>query len=227
MCSKFSQNFEVEISIYKDIVTGEFEGIFCNLLNKAEIWFDWSYKHCSIDYLLETDDDAFVNIPLILLKIENREFSTAAICTRNCEINDPVVRYAKYSKKYIVSMEDYNGSAYPSYWSGGSYIFSQDFMRKIVPFIRQHPYKLDDVYIGMLGYSTVVNVKHYQGFNLVAENCKYGNAEIAHYPADGKNFIFKLFSSMTLTNNVSYSLFLLHMVSQWEKHWSILCKRNC
>lgn len=45
-------------------------------------------------------------------------------------------------------------------------------------FIRQHPYELNDAYIGMLVYNTNVNVKQYQGFKLVTENRKYGNAEI-------------------------------------------------
>ena len=67
--SEFSKNREEEISIHKVIVTGEFEDVFYNLSEKAEIGFEGSYKHCSFDYLLETDDDVFVSIPLILFKI--------------------------------------------------------------------------------------------------------------------------------------------------------------
>ena len=198
--SKFSQNLEEEINIYKDIVTGDFEDVFYNLPEKAEIGFEWSYKHCSFDYLLETDDDVFVNIPLILLKIENREFSNTGTYIGNGKINDPVVREAKYGEKYIVSMEEYSGSVYPPYCSGGAYILSQDVLRKIIPFIRQHPYKLDDVYVGMLAYNAGVTAKHYQGFNLVAEKCEYDNAEIAHHPADDENCMFSLFYNMTSSN---------------------------
>ena len=198
--SEFSQNLEEEISIYKDIVTGEFEDVFYNLPEKAEIGFEWSYKHCSFDYLLETDDDVFVNIPLILLRIENREFSNTGTYIGNSKINDPVVREAKYGEKYIVSMDDYNGSVYPPYCSGGGYILSQDVIRKILPFIKQHPYKLDDVYIGMLVYNAGVNVKHYQGFNLVAEKCEYDNTDIAHHPANDEDCMFKLFYNMISSN---------------------------
>ena len=198
--SEFSQNLEEEISIYKDIVTGEFEDVFYNLPEKAEIGFEWSYKHCSFDYLLETDDDVFVNIPLILFKIENKEFSDTGTYIGNGKINDPVVREAKYGEKYIVSMDDYGGLVYPPYCSGGAYILSQDVIRKILPFIKQHPYKLDDVYIGMLVYNAGVNVEHYQGFNLVAEKCEYDNAEIAHHPADDENCMFKLFHNMISSN---------------------------
>ena len=197
MHGEFSKNLEEEISIYKDIVTGELEDLFYNLPEKAEIGFEWSYKHCSFYYLLETEDDVFVNIPLILFKIENIHKGTYI---ENDKINDPVVREAKYGEKYIVSMEDYSGSVYPPYCSGGAYIFSQGVIRKIVPFIRQHPYKLDDVYIGMLVYNAGVNVKHYQGLHLVAEKCEYDNAEIAHHPADDENCMFKLFYNMISSN---------------------------
>ena len=114
MYGEFSKNLEEEISIYKDIVTGELEDLFYNLPEKAEIGFEWSYKHCSFYYLLETEDDVFVNIPLILFKIENIHKGTYI---ENDKINDPVVREAKYGEKYIVSMEDYSGSVYPPYCS--------------------------------------------------------------------------------------------------------------
>ena len=198
--SEFSENLEEEISVYKDIVTGEFEDVFYNLPEKAEIGFAWSYKYCSFDYLFETDDDVFVNILLILLKIKNREFSNTGTYIGNSKINDPVVREAKFGEKYIVSMDDYNGLVYPPYCSGGAYILSQDVIRKILPFIKQHPYKLDDVYIGMLVYNAGVNVEHYQGFNLVAEKCEYDNAEIAHHPADDETCMFKLFHNMISSN---------------------------
>lgn len=74
MYSEFSGNLEEEISIYKDIITAEFEDIVYNLSKKAEIKFESSYKHCLFNYLIKTDDGVFVNILFVLLKIENREF---------------------------------------------------------------------------------------------------------------------------------------------------------
>ena len=104
--SEFSQNLEEEISMYKDIVTVEFADVFYNLPEKAEIGFEWSYKHCSFDYLFETDADVFINIPLIFFKIENREFSDTGTYIGNGKI------------KAILSM------------------LSQDVIGKIVPFIK-------------------------------------------------------------------------------------------
>ena len=100
--SQFSKNLEEEISIYKDIVIGEFEDVFYNLPEKAEVRFEWSYKHCSFDYLLETDDDVFVNIPLILFKIENREFSDTGTYIGNGKIKDPVVREANMARSTLL-----------------------------------------------------------------------------------------------------------------------------
>ena len=96
-------------------------------------------------------------------------------------------------------MEDYGGTIYPPYCSGRAYIFLQDVVEKILPFIKQHPYKLDDVYIGMLVYNTGVNVRHYQGFNLVAQSCNYNEEEIAHHPADHESCMSRFFHNMTFS----------------------------
>ena len=211
-----------EISTYRDIICGEFEDVFYNLPEKAEIGFEWSYKHCSFDYLLETDDDVFVNIPLILQKIKNGEFPKTDAYLGNGKVHDPVVREEKYGEKYIVSMEDYGGTIYPPYCSGGAYIFLQDVVEKILPFIKQHPYKLDDVYIGMLVYNTGVNVRHYQGFNLVAQNCNYNEEEIAHHPADHESCMSRFFHNMTFSK--AKSNFVQNIYLEYEKQTNSIQK---
>ena len=185
---------------YTDIVYGEFEDVFYNLPKKAEMGFEWSYKHCSFDYLLETDDDVFINIPVILQKIKDHCFPKTNAYLGREKTNDPVVREERFGWKYLASLEDYTGTIYPPYCSGGAYIFSQDVIKKILPFIKQNPYKLDDVYIGMLVYNAAVKVTHFEGFNLVPKNCSFTSNMIAHHVADKDNCMTKLFHIMIAEN---------------------------
>ena len=154
-----------EEKVFADIIRGDFADTFYNLSEKAEVGFEWSYKHCSFEYLLETDDDVFINIPLILQMINDQIFPKTDVYFGNVKENDSVIRektgrFAKYS----VSFEEYAGSKYQTYCSGGAYILSSDVIQKILPFIKQHPFILDDVYVGMLVFNAGVKPMRYEGF---------------------------------------------------------------
>ena len=190
-----------EDKIFEDIIRGDFVDTFHNLSEKAEVGFEWSYKHCSFEYLLETDDDVFINIPLILQKINDQIFPKADVYLGNVKENDPVVRektglFAKYS----VSFEEYAGSTYPNYISGGAYILSPDVIKKVLPYIKQNPFVLDDVYIGMLVYNAGVKPMRYEGFNLRDDyenaECKYKSNLIAFHPAKKYSCMVNLFCRM-------------------------------
>ena len=190
-----------EEKVFADIIRGDFADTFYNLSEKAEVGFEWSYKHCSFEYLLETDDDVFINIPLILQMINDHIFPKTDVYFGNVKENDSVIRektgrFAKYS----VSFEEYAGSKYQTYCSGGAYILSSDVIQKILPFIKQHPFILDDVYVGMLVFNAGVKPVRYEGFNLRDdyENpvCEYKSNLIAFHPAKKYSCMVKLFCSM-------------------------------
>ena len=186
---------------FGDIVTGNFEDTFYNLSEKAEVGFEWSYKHCSFEYLLETDDDVFINIPLILEKIRDQVFPKTDAYVGNVKLNSQVVRNEKgMYEKYSVSFEEYAGSRYQPYCSGGAYIFSSDVIEKILPFVRQNPFSIDDVYIGMLVYNAGVKATSHEGFRLYDSDttgeCEYTPNLIAYHPAKRRDCMIELFCSM-------------------------------
>ena len=200
-----------EEKVFDDIVRGDFVDTFYNLSEKAEVGFEWSYKHCSFEYLLETKDDAFINIPLILQNINDQLFPKTDVYLGNLKENDPVIRekvgrFAKYS----VSFEEYAGSTYQSYCSGDAYILSSDVIKKVLPYIKQHPFVLDDVYVGMLVYNAGVKPIHYEGFYLQDDHenaeCEYKSNIIAFHPANKYSCMVKLFCSML--EDMSDSLFV-------------------
>ena len=80
-----------EEKVFGDIIRGDFVDTFYNLSEKAEVGFEWSFKHCSFEYLLETDDDVFINIPLILQKINDQIFPKTDVYLGNVKENYSVV----------------------------------------------------------------------------------------------------------------------------------------
>lgn len=50
-----------EMEIYNDIVFGEFEDNYNNLVYKTRLGMTWAYLQCSSAYVLKTDDDVFIN----------------------------------------------------------------------------------------------------------------------------------------------------------------------
>ncbi len=55
-----------EMEIYDDIVFGEFEDNYENLVYKTRLGLTWAYSKCPSSYVLKTDDDVFVNVRQLL-----------------------------------------------------------------------------------------------------------------------------------------------------------------
>ncbi|XP_063725091.1 UDP-GalNAc:beta-1,3-N-acetylgalactosaminyltransferase 1-like isoform X2 [Symsagittifera roscoffensis] len=105
----------------------------------------------SFDYLIKTDDDTFVNIPLICANFAN--FGQANVYGGNCHMNS--VPYRKTSKtynpKFIVTSEEYSRNSYPPHCEGAFYYMSKDLVSKLssVGFKNGQYLKFEDVYVGL------------------------------------------------------------------------------
>ena len=51
-----------EMELYDDIIFGEFEDNYENLVYKTRLGLTWVYTNCSSSYVLKTDDDVFINV---------------------------------------------------------------------------------------------------------------------------------------------------------------------
>ena len=51
-----------EMDLYNDIIFGEFEDNYKNLVYKTRLGLTWVYSNCSSSYVLKTDDDVFINV---------------------------------------------------------------------------------------------------------------------------------------------------------------------
>ena len=67
--------------------------------------------------------------------------------------------------KWSVPYEEYSGTHYPDFCTGAGFVMSYDVVECLVPlFDVIKPYRMDDVYVGMLGNRTGVKAVDHTGF---------------------------------------------------------------
>lgn len=202
-------DLHLESHKYNDIVIGDFVEHLYNLSEKVQAGFEWSYKHCSFDHLLKVDDDVYVNLPLVFNRINNNKLK-----------HKLYLGYGNYrawvrrAGKYAVTLEDYSKPFYPDYVSGGAFVFSRDVVKDVLPYIKHSPFKIDDVYIGILTLNAGVKITHDPTFKFFQTDCKFTNQTVAHHPAKTRECMESLFFSM-LANNFSDEFVRKHYLEGW------------
>ncbi|XP_066916636.1 beta-1,3-galactosyltransferase 5-like [Clytia hemisphaerica] len=180
-----------ESSIYRDLLITNRTENYWDLSRRLIFGFLWSLESCSYNYLLKTDDDVFVNIPNLfaliykdpfVLKHKDRIFA-GFIYPKNGPIRDP-------SSKWYVSKDEWSPDYYPFFASGMANILSRLVVEKIRPYFDwQNPFRLDDVYIGILinrakipgiGIRVSDNKKEFSGYNYQGE-CNYEKGAIVYH----------------------------------------------
>lgn len=117
--------FDAEDRKYHDLVQGNFAEAYKNLTYKHIMSFKYTVYYCpTVKYVLKTDDDLFVNIPLVMdfLKTLPPEGKKDYVL---CSIMDgsPAIRSPS---KWFVPFKEYPHSSYPIYCSGFAVIYSYD-----------------------------------------------------------------------------------------------------
>ncbi|CAL4109887.1 unnamed protein product [Meganyctiphanes norvegica] len=113
-----------ESDIYEDIIQGTFMDNYPNVTLKTVSMLDWVLKYCSdVPFVLKTDDDMFINVPLLLSFIDRKS-------------NESMVMYGRLGhhwtpnrnkkSKYFVDEKSYTAKYYPDFLSGPAYLFTSD-----------------------------------------------------------------------------------------------------
>ena len=98
--------------------------------------------------------------------------------------------------RYGVSPQEYNGTFYKPYCSGGGYILSRDVVEKFMgyfDFLR--PLKIDDAYIGVLANRAGIKVIHNSDFRMYEDKCDFKASTLVQHPARG-DCVIKLYNNM-------------------------------
>ena len=150
-----------ESTLHKDMLIMNRTEDYWDLSRRVMFGFLWSLENGKYEYLLKADDDVFVNIPNLfnllykdpfVLKHKDRLFAG------NMFINFGPHRNKK--SKWYVSVEEWAPTKYPPFAPGMAIILSRFVIEKMVPYFNWvKPFRLDDVYIGMLvNYANVSGI---------------------------------------------------------------------
>merc|ERR1712168_243808 len=81
---------------------------------------------------------------------------------------------------------------------------SRDVTRDVIPFFQPHPFKLEDVYTGMLMSNINVTAVHHPQFQFSRTNCEYNDFAISlnfyKEPRNQRDCFIYLFKSMLSSN---------------------------
>ncbi|XP_078033491.1 beta-1,3-galactosyltransferase 1 isoform X1 [Augochlora pura] len=168
---------------YNDIIQERFYDTYNNLTLKSVMMLKWVTFNCKqAKYLMKTDDDMFVNIPILMKTLQSRPQSTdtllgSLICNAK-PILDPNNKW--YTPKYM-----YSEKMYPNYLSGTGYVMSLDVALKLYQAALTMPLlHLEDVYItGLCAKRAKVRPVNHLGFSYIPRKldpCILRNVITAH-----------------------------------------------
>lgn len=143
--SKLQDDLDVENVEHNDLVQGNFHDSYRNLTYKHVMALKWFVYNCpNVTYLLKTDDDVFVNTPLLYNYLEMATYSPNIVCSK---LENPDVHRIA-SDKWYVTYDEYSGSHYPNYCMGYCILYPTELVSKIYREAQNSPYFwIDDVYI--------------------------------------------------------------------------------
>lgn len=142
---KVSKQIMAESMLNKDMVIEDFVDSYTNLTLKTVFMLKWIRQNCpSVQFVMKTDDDIFVNVPNLLRTVSS--FTTPKVLTGNLicgarPIHD--VRSKWYTPQYM-----FREGYYPNYLSGTAYVFSGDLVDPLFSASLSTPYfHLEDVFL--------------------------------------------------------------------------------
>ena len=190
-----------ESNLHKDMLIMNRTEDYWDLSRKFMFGFLWSLENCKFDYLLKTDDDVFVNIPNLFKLIHKDPFVLKhkdRLYAGNMYVNFGPHR--NHTSKWFVSKEEWAPEKYPPFAPGMAIILSRLVIEKMVPYFDWvKPFKLEDVYVGMLvnkanvsglGIRKQVGLEFYDIQN--RKYCSYSSTVIAFHKVINSNCMTSL-----------------------------------
>lgn len=136
---------------FGDIIQSNSVDHYGNLTLKTTAMFEWAKTFCSeTPFILKTDDDMYINMPLLLAYIDSKKHEKRVMFGRIAKGWKPV---RSKKSKYYVDMGTYSKSTYPEFVTGPAYLFTSDIVDDIYNKILETDFFfLEDVLItGIIG----------------------------------------------------------------------------
>ncbi|XP_020630920.1 beta-1,3-galactosyltransferase 5-like [Orbicella faveolata] len=177
-----------ENSIYGDMIRADYYEHYWNQSLKIQMAFEWAARYCEFSYLLKADDDVLVNAKRLLDVLHLKSTPKKGLYMGKRHRNPIVQR----SGKWRVSYEEYRGTRYPDFCSGAGFVMSYDVIESAVPlFDVIKPFRVDDVYVGMLAEKLGVRAMNHKGFVILgpSKKCNFFPNTLVQHQAIGECLI--------------------------------------
>ncbi|KAJ7394235.1 hypothetical protein OS493_000037 [Desmophyllum pertusum] len=156
-----SDSLKTENNNYGDIIRADYYEHYWNQSLKIQMGFEWAARYCNFSFLLKADDDVLVNTKDLISLLQRRSTPKEGLFMGKRHRNPRVSRDGNWS----VSYEEYNHTHYPDFCSGAGFVMSYDVVQCLVPLFDEiKPYRMDDVYVGMLTNRSGLTPVGHRGF---------------------------------------------------------------
>ena len=151
-----------ENSMYGDMIRADYYEHYWNQSQlKIQMAFKWATRYCNFSYLLKADDDVLVNAKRLVDVLQLETTPKKGLYMGKLHPNPVVLR----QRKWRLNSEEYNGTNFSDFCSGAGFVMSYDVVERLVPlFDVIKPFRMDDVYVGMLAKELGVRAVDHKGF---------------------------------------------------------------
>lgn len=196
-------DLQTEQSQYNDILQGDFIDSYRNMTLKSLLGLKIVMDFCpNVRYLLKTDDDMFINIPLMLRRLEMLQLKRF--------IMGPLIKKAEVRRygKWLLTNEEFSLPYFPDYMAGSAYVITANVVSLLFETSHYVPYIfIDDVYItGILARIinvTLVGPQHRREFAYVesspARACEIATQRVITSTGMTPSRLDKLWNNLIIT----------------------------
>ncbi|XP_069804542.1 beta-1,3-galactosyltransferase 5-like isoform X2 [Dendropsophus ebraccatus] len=165
---------------YGDVLQWDFTEGHHNLSLKERCFLEWIVQRIpQVAFIFKGDDDEYVSPPALVQYIKTFAYHPRFL-HGYLRPHSKVVRHAKYA----VSEYLFPGNVYPTFLSGGGFLYSGPSARLLHNVSQKMPvFPLDDVYFGFLALAADLLFRHDERFHvyrLKFEPCQYLKALVVH-----------------------------------------------
>ena len=193
-----SESLLHEGDAFGDLIRADYFDDYWNQTLKIQMGFEWASRYCNFSFLLKVDDDVFVNMSALLSNLTNPSMPKYKLYMGLLWQKLPVRRYK--GDKWEVTKEEYEPDFYPDYCPGFGFVLSFDVVHSFVNLYQVvKPFKIDDVYVGMLAERAGVRGTNNYGFRLYLPRpdvpCNFDNHSAIVWHGVTEECVFQLFHS--------------------------------
>ena len=137
-----------ELEKYNDLVIGDFKDSYFNMTRKLLFALNWISANTKSKYILKADDDVFINIPQLVVKLNT-------VYKHKENLYGGYVYFASVNRdkshRHYLTRDEFPDGWYPPYSKGSQLVISSHLLKPLIQMsTRIKRFQIDDAYIGIL-----------------------------------------------------------------------------